>query len=630
MATAPAPSQASPIEPGTTVGGRFVVEAVATEDALGHVLAAKDAKTGKPISLRLLSHQVVGGAEQARALREECRAVAGMTHRHLLATYGVGKASTGQYFVAGEWAQGSPLSAILAQRAAEGRHISLKGAHALLAQVAEALTKIHEKSAHGALRPSVVWVDATGHAKLGDAGVARGVISAGGPTALGPQEQACLAPEVKAGAAPDRAADVFGLGALLYAMLTGRSPAEGFVPPSQVHPEATAAIDEVLLTCLAPSPDERFESPQEVASVLAPLVAHGATVAPDVDFATGAAAAPAPATPAPNAPPQRDAVPDAPGDRPQVGARVSVHEAFRPSLAETPAAPPQAAEVDLGSLLTKITENDAPRWMVVKDRLDHGPFSGRELVELIAKGEALGTHRLLNMDTGERRRVAEWPDFAEFVQQYEIKKRAQDHRNQLVASERAETRSNVFKIGVAAALVGVLMIGGLGFLLTREAASEEEVAEADLANLYERGEVEITGTAGVLPEPTGRRRGGKRRGGSGGSGMSYEDAMNQAMEMGDVNQGGGEQQLSPNVVASVMNKHINKFFTCVSQELRSGGQLGKVQIDLAIAGSGQVLGASVRPGSPTFQSCVTAKARSVQFPSFSAPRMGARYSFSVD
>ena len=67
------------------------------------------------------------------------------------------------------------------------------------------------------------------------------------PRAFGDSEQAWLAPEVKAGAEPDARSDVFGLGALLYAMLTGRSPTEDFVPPSQAHPHAGAALDEVLL-----------------------------------------------------------------------------------------------------------------------------------------------------------------------------------------------------------------------------------------------------------------------------------------------------------------------------------------------------------------------------------------------
>jgi hypothetical protein len=55
-----------------------------------------------------------------------------------------------------------------------------------------------------------------------------------------------------------------------------------------------------------------------------------------------------------------------------------------------------------------------------------------------------------------------------------------------------------------------------------------------------------------------------------------------------------------------------------------------VKINLAILGSGKVMGASVNTGSGAFKRCIAGKVRSIRFPSFPAPRMGARYSFDVD
>jgi hypothetical protein len=79
-----------------------------------------------------------------------------------------------------------------------------------------------------------------------------------------------------------------------------------------------------------------------------------------------------------------------------------------------------------------------------------------------------------------------------------------------------------------------------------------------------------------------------------------------------------------------MNRKLDSLFGCVGQELRGGGHVGTVRIDLAIAGSGKVMGASVSGGSGGFQNCIAAKVRAISFPSFPAPRMGARYSFNVD
>ena len=110
----------------------------------------------------------------------------------------------------------------------------------------------------------------------------------------------------------------------------------------------------------------------------------------------------------------------------------------------------------------------------------------------------------------------------------------------------------------------------------------------------------------------------------------HEAFMRQAMELGDVSKGGGERQLRTSDIQAVMDRKLNSLFGCVSQELRAGRRLGNVQIDLAIMGSGRVAGASVSSGSGEFKRCIVGKVRQVSFPSFPAPRMGARYSFSVN
>jgi hypothetical protein len=273
--------------------------------------------------------------------------------------------------------------------------------------------------------------------------------------------------------------------------------------------------------------------------------------------------------------------------------------------------------------------------MISKDRLDHGPFSGKELVDLIVKHEALEEHVLLNMDTGERKPLGAWSDFRGFLDEAKVHRAAKAHERAIAHAEQSEKRSGFAKLLIASAILATLVLVGVGFLLSRGSRGTDEVAEADLDGLYRVGEIEITGTAGILPDPPrggGRRGGGHRRSGGGGGGaLSYEDAMNQAVEMGNLNQAGGERRLSPGEVAGVMNRHVNRIYAaCVVPAARSGEHLGEVTIDLAIAGSGQVLGASARPGSGSFQSCISRAVGSVRFPTFPAPRMGARYKFSVD
>jgi hypothetical protein len=687
------------LAPGAVVGGRFVVERVLAEDAMGARVAARDQRTQKAIALRLLSKGIIRDAASAERLRAYVRTAAAIPHKNLLAAFGAGSDPRAGWYVACEQPEGETVASLVARRRAEGLGgLSLRGAYGVFAQICDALAAASVKTVHGAVRPAVVYLTRAGRVKLGDLGVDRAVLEAAGAAAFGP-EQAWLAPEVRAGAAPDAHADVFGAVAVFYHALTGRLPTEERLAPSKIVDGATVALDEILFTCLADDPAHRLESVEEARSAIAPLIADAPPEAPDdfvgsprslvppaagtadaagateeieVDVHLPTSVAP-PASPA--SPPEVNlpkaaalpalavppaTVPPAPTgdatDRPRVGQRVSAGEQFRPSLEAPPpsapvavgggAVPPGvqpsaaspgtmgpttgavAADVDLGALLAKITENDAPRWMVVKDGLDHGPFSGRELVQLILKGEVQDEHGLLNMDTGERRKVKQFPDFVEFLEQYKVRKREAEERAALARAEKVQKMGAAAKALIALAVLGVLGLAVGIFVATRPRTSAERTVEENLADLYERGEIQITGTAGILPPPP-PRRGGSTGGGGSRGGMSYEEAMNQAVNLGDLS-GGGERQLTPQDVAGVMNRNLNSLFSCVSQELRSGGNLGTVQIDLAIAGSGQVLGASVRQGSPAFQACIGAKARAIRFPSFPAPRMGARYTFSVD
>ncbi|MBN1653819.1 MAG: protein kinase [Deltaproteobacteria bacterium] len=651
------------IAPGTVVGGRIVVERTVREDATGALMFARDAKTRKSIALYVLSKTAVENEEEFSEFRAQIKEASKLKHRNVVATYGVGTYSTSTYFAAREWVEGVPLSDFILNRKKTNRMISVRGAYNVVTHLCKALAQAHEITFHGALRPSTVWVTKSGRVKISDFGITRALLQSGKWKLLEEQEQAYLAPEIRMGGRADARCDIFGLGALLYVLLTGRSPTETFIPPSQANPDATPQIDAVLMKCLAADPSARFASPLEVSEALLPVVAE--TPAPreyefdfdvevDVDIAASLAppgettknddvvvtpkAAPLPAFPQKAAPPPlipvvkpqpvavANGFPDPTGLPSDVESNESDSE---PSVPRT-----RQSEVDLNNLLKKITENDAPRWMVVKDNLDHGPFSGRELVQLIVKGDVLADHSVLNIDTGERKKVIEYPEFVEFIEQQKIRKSEEAYQQALVRSTKIEKRANFAKFIVLTSGIAVVGLAATIFLITRQSAEEEKLAHVDLAALFESGQVKITGTADILSfKRGGRRRDGRRSGDSnrqGGGYASYEDAMNQAIDLGDAKKRGGERQLRSDDIAGVMNRRLNSLFGCVSQELRRGGRLGTVRIDMAIAGSGDVMGTSILVGSMAFKSCIADKVRKIRFPPFPAPRMGARYSFNVD
>ncbi len=648
---APLPSgleAAASIAAGALVGGRFRIERSARADALGETLLARDEKTGKPIAVRILSATFAGDAATFEIIRSEVRAAAKLRHRSLLGTYGIGT-HEGRCFIACEWVDGATLSESIAAHGAGGAPISARAAYNVVAHLCKALAQVHTAICHGALRPGVVWISKSGRVKLGELGLGLALASSHKWQLLPAAEHAFLAPEARTTGSVSRASDVYGLGALLYALLTGRPPDEPRVPPSKSHPDATQELDAVVARCLASDPGARFGSVEQLMEALLPLLAAtpepdrlelGVDLEIDVDVALSLpppAAAPAPATApataAAPAQPVRAPAPARPAAAPPFApARDPLGQQAAPERRPPPPAP--SADSQLSAAAAKLFENDAARWIAVKGGLDHGPFTARELVKLIVEGEVLEQHVLLNMRNGDSKPLGEWPEFSEFVEQYKLRKADADYAAALEKSTRVERHSNAAKFVILGSSLAVLVLAGGGYLMSRQAAQRRQAQQdVDLAEMLETGRVKISGTAGILRARPARSGGSRRSAGgqhSSGGFSSYDDAMNQAIDMGDATKGGGERQLRPADIEAVMNRRLNSLFGCVTQELRGGRHLGTVQIDMAIMGSGHVAGASISTGSAGFKRCIAAKVRQISFPSFPAPRMGARYSFGVN
>lgn len=111
---------------------------------------------------------------------------------------------------------------------------------------------------------------------------------------------------------------------------------------------------------------------------------------------------------------------------------------------------------------------------------------------------------------------------------------------------------------------------------------------------------------------------------------SYVEAMLEPAELGDLTNDEGQQHLSSTKVSDVMNDHVNDIFQgCVLREIKKT-RMSRISIQMVISGKGQITGATTKPGSKPFQTCVNRKLIAINFPKFSAPRMGAEYSFSFE
>lgn len=237
--------------------------------------AVKLLRTGTGATLRELER-----------FRFEAEATAALEHPNIVPVYNVGELNGSPYF-AMKWIDGGELSA----RAVEFRQDPVRLA-SMMARIARALHYAHQQGIlHRDLKPSNILLDRDGEPHVTDFGLAKqlaaadGRTIAGGLTASGAVlgTPAYMAPEQARGAKHATiATDVYGLGTILYEVLTGRAPFVGDstpdvirrltieppLAPRMVQPEADRDLEAICLKCLEKDPADRYPSAEALAADL--------------------------------------------------------------------------------------------------------------------------------------------------------------------------------------------------------------------------------------------------------------------------------------------------------------------------------------------------------------------------
>jgi tetratricopeptide (TPR) repeat protein len=281
--------------------GRYELRQLLGRGGMGAVYLAHDTQLDRPVALKV---PTFGNDELARARERflrEARAAARLRHPHLCPVYDAGEIGAHLYlsmaYVAGE-----PL----AHRIRRDGPLPPNEAAALARAIALGMQEAHSHGViHRDLKPGNVMLDEHGQPVITDFGLARRL---DGPEELRLTQRgavvgtpAYMAPEQAEGQSQDLgpACDIYGLGVILYEMLTGRLPfrAERMgqllaqiqrdppTPPGQLRPGLDRGLETVCLRALAKRPEDRFTSMSEFADALAPFtlaapVAATVTVAP--------------------------------------------------------------------------------------------------------------------------------------------------------------------------------------------------------------------------------------------------------------------------------------------------------------------------------------------------------------
>jgi tetratricopeptide (TPR) repeat protein len=264
-------------EVGDTLSDRYRLDEEIGRGGMGIVFRGWDSDLERPVAVKILgAHHQIGDARE-RLLRE-ARAVAALSHPHVVAIHDVGEHKQMPYFVM-ELLEGPSLK----ERDPE----NIEQAIEIATQICEALAHAHEHGlVHRDLKPAnVLYATTSGtpSVKLVDLGLAireRAVriTREGGITGT----VNYMAPEQALGKKIDGRTDLYALGVMLYEFTTGRLPFDGdnplavlsqhlhapVVPPRTYRAEIPEHIEATILRLLAKDPDDRFATANEVAAVL--------------------------------------------------------------------------------------------------------------------------------------------------------------------------------------------------------------------------------------------------------------------------------------------------------------------------------------------------------------------------
>jgi len=227
MAADPQPSNpALRLHTGDQIGPYLILDTIGS-GGMGEVYRARDARLERDVAIKRLSASAIGGDEaRARVLRE-ARAAAALTHPNIAAVYDVLETPDGLVIVM-EYVPGESVAARLTRGP-----LPVEEAVRVGLQIADALIEAHDRGViHRDLKPANVHLTPGGKAKILDFGIARSVSDVPRGSAADPASEAgriigtpgYMAPEQMSGGRADARTDIYGVGLLLFEMLTGRRP----------------------------------------------------------------------------------------------------------------------------------------------------------------------------------------------------------------------------------------------------------------------------------------------------------------------------------------------------------------------------------------------------------------------
>jgi WD40 repeat protein/tRNA A-37 threonylcarbamoyl transferase component Bud32 len=259
--------------------GDYTVLAMVGRGGMGVVWKARQKRPDRLVALKMFRASDLAAPTDVQRFRNEAEVIAQLDHPNIVPIYDVGECDGVHYFSM-KLVEGGSLADHLERFRSDPR-----AAARLLLTIARAVHYAHQRGIlHRDLKPSNIILDSAGKPHITDFGLAKQVQGSDNLTHTGEivGTPTFMAPEQARGETLTTAADVYGLGAVLYTMLAGRPPFRGssalatlnqvtdFDPesPTRYNPRLDRDLATVCLKCLEKEPTERYESAQALAEDL--------------------------------------------------------------------------------------------------------------------------------------------------------------------------------------------------------------------------------------------------------------------------------------------------------------------------------------------------------------------------
>jgi hypothetical protein len=408
--------------------------------------------------------------------------------------------------------------------------MSLEEAVAVLVPVCMDLNERHGRGERLYVHPSAIAPGADGLARLDPR-------LASAPTQ--PFDKHCIAPELQRTLEPgDACSSVFSVGAMLYEMVTGLHIGAAMKRPREIEPSLPDSLEVLIGKAIIGDRAHRPADLGALASALYHAAPRKSIHPPEVSEARLDASAQLEVDVRfsmlpPSVAPNRDTsyVKRVDGQGPDLGDPFG-----QPVIDRTKQAPrrgPDDATAQLGALKHRLESDPRPRYVVNKDKMDHGPFSAVELLQQIASHAFVGEDGLRDEISGQHMPIAEWDEFSPFAAQAGLLREKRAEEKAVVRAADADKKrgiaSSILAVSLIIALAGV---GTVWFLTRRGTRNEDVVVSNDRG-----GEVVINGDIkGKKKAAGGAGHAGGGGGGGFSSGQSYEAVLasnNESITMGE-------------------------------------------------------------------------------------------------